>query len=185
MQQAIAAADFTSSGAAGPPSGFARGRLLDANASYTLSDNQFTFGKQTLWWGPARSGSTLFSNNTEPLTMFRYDRIQPFVLPGGLRLLGPIRAQVFLGRLSGAQFVKQAEVMVIGAPGVALKDQPFIHGQKVSFKPTENFEFSVSRSVIFGGAGTPFTAHTLLRSIFSTSGGAEQKDPGDRRIQAF
>jgi Capsule assembly protein Wzi len=180
-QQAIAVADFTSLGAAGPPTGFMRGRLLDANVSYTLSNNQFTFGKQTLWWGPARSGSTLFSNNAEPLTMFRYDRIKPIVLPGLLRLLGPIRAQLFLGRLSGAQFV-QAEGTVMGTPGVALKDQPFIHGQKVSFKPTENFEFSVSRTVIFAGAGAPFTTHTFLRSIFSTSGGVEQQDPGDRRI---
>ncbi len=181
IQRALAVADFTSLGAAGPPSGFTRARLLEANVSYTLSNNQFTFGKQTLWWGPARSGSTLFSNNAEPLTMFRYDRTKPFLLPGILRLLGPIRAQLFLGRLSGAQFV-QAEDTVMGAPGVALKDQPFIHGQKISFKPTENFEFSVSRSVIFGGAGAPFTTDTFLRSIFSTSGGEEQKDPGDRRV---
>lgn len=180
-QQAIAGVDFTSSGAAGPSSGFTRGRLLDSNVSYTLSNNQFTIGKQTLWWGPARSGSTLFSNNAEPLTMFRYDRIEPVVLPGFLRLLGPIRAQLFLGRLSGAQFV-QAEGAVMGASGVALKDQPFIHGQKVSFKPTENFEFSVSRTLTFGGAGAPFTTHTFLRSVFSASTGDEQNDPGDRRV---
>lgn len=53
-QQAIAAADFAASGAAGPPSNFTRGRLLDANLSYTVANNQFTFGKQTLWWGPAQ-----------------------------------------------------------------------------------------------------------------------------------
>jgi hypothetical protein len=180
-QQAIAAADFTSAAAAGPPSDFARGRLLDANVSYTVSNNQFTFGKQTLWWGPARSGSTLFSNNAEPLTMFRYDRVKPFVLPGFLRLLGSVRAQFFLGRLAGAQFV-QADSRIIGNPGVALKDQPFIHGEKLSFKPTENFEFSVSRTVIFAGEGAPFTTRIFLRSIFSVSGGAEQNDPGDRRV---
>jgi hypothetical protein len=180
-QQAIAGADFTPAGAAGPPSDFTRGRLLDANVSYTFSNNQFTFGKQTLWWGPARSGSTLFSNNAEPLTMLRYDRVQPFVLPGFLGLLGSIRMQLFLGRLAGAQFV-QADNRIIGSPGIALKDQPFIHGEKVSFKPNENFEFSVSRTVIFAGEGTPFTTHTFLRSVFSVSGGAEQNDPGDRRV---
>ena len=180
-QQEIAAADFTSAGAAGPPSGFTRGRLLDANVSYAFSNNQFTFGKQTLWWGPARSGSTLFSNNAEPLTMLRYDRVKPFVLPGLLGRLGPIRLQLFLGRLAGAQFV-QAENRVIGSSGVALSDQPFIHGQKFSFKPTENFEFSISRTVIFGGSGAPVTAHTFLRSVFSTGTGNEQNDPGDRRI---
>jgi hypothetical protein len=180
-QQAIAAADFTSAGALGPPSDFTRGRLLDANVSYIFSNNQFTFGKQTLWWGPARSGSTLFSSNAEPLTMLRYDRVQPFILPGFLGLLGSIRMQLFLGRLAGAQFV-QADGRIIGSPGVALSDQPFIHGQKISFKPTDNFEFSVSRTVIFGGAGAPVTTYTFLRSVFSTSGGNEQKDPGDRRV---
>jgi hypothetical protein len=181
VQQAIAAADFTSAGALGPPTGFIRGRLLDAYVSYTFSNNQFTFGKQTLWWGPARSGSTLFSNNAEPVTMLRYDRIYPLTLPGFLKLLGPMRMQFLLGRVSGAQFV-QAENQIIGSPGLALRDQPFIHGEKLSFKPTENFEFSVSRTVIFAGEGAPFTTRTFLRSIFSVSGGAEQKDPGDRRV---
>jgi hypothetical protein len=129
-QQAIAAADFTSAGAAGAPSDFTRGRLLDANVSYTVADNQFTFGKQTLWWGPARSGSTLFSNNAEPVTMLRYDRVQPITLPGFLGLLGSIRMQLFVGRLEGAQFV-QAGGRIIGTPGVSLGDQPFIHGEKI------------------------------------------------------
>jgi hypothetical protein len=178
-QQAIAAADFTSTGALGPPSDFTRGRLLDANVSYTFSNNQFTFGKQTLWWGPARSGSTLFSNNAEPLTMLRYDRVRPFVLPGFLEHLGSIRLQFFVGRLAGAQFV-QADG-VVGRPGIALGDQPFLHGEKVAFKFTENFEFSISRTIIFGGPGAPVTTSSLLRSVFSTSTANGPEDPGDRR----
>jgi Capsule assembly protein Wzi len=179
VQQAIAAADFTSAGALGPPSGFTRGRLLDANVSYTFLNNQFTFGKQTLWWGPARSGSTLFSNNAEPVTMLRYDRTQPFVLPGPFRFLGAIRAQFFVGRLAGAQFV-QADG-VIGRPGVALGDQPFLHGEKVAFKFTENFELSISRTTIFGGPGAPVTTSSVLHSVFSTSTANGPQDPGDRR----
>jgi hypothetical protein len=181
VRQAIAAADFTSAGAAGPPSEFTRGRLLDANVSYTVSSNQFTFGKQTLWWGPARSGPTLFSNNAEPLTMLRYDRVQPFALASFLKFLGSIRAQFFLGRLAGAQFV-QAENQIIGSPGVALKDQPFIHGEKLSFKLNENLEFSVSRTTIFGGSGAPLTTATFLRSVFSISTANGPEDPGDRRV---
>jgi hypothetical protein len=181
VQQAIATADFTPVGALGPPSGFTRGRLLDTYVAYTFSNNQFTFGKQTLWWGPARSGATLFSNNAEPVTMLRYDRVKPLTLPGPLKLLGPMSMQFLLGRLSGAQFV-QAENNVIGRPGFALGDQPFIHGEKLAFQPTENFEFSVSRTVLFAGEGAPFTTHTFLRSIFSVSVGNEQNDPGDRRV---
>jgi Capsule assembly protein Wzi len=179
-QQVIAAADFTSAGAAGPPSGFTRGRLLDANVSYTVANNQFTFGKQTMWWGPARSGSTLFSNNAEPVTMLRYDRVQPITLPGFLGLLGSIRMQLFVGRLEGAQFV-QAGGRIVGSPGISLGDQPFIHGEKVSFKFTENFEFSVSRTTIFGGTGAPVTTSAFLRSLFSLSTSNGPEDPGDRR----
>jgi len=178
-QQAIAAADFTSAGAAGPPSNFTRGRLLDASISYTVANNQFTFGKQTLWWGPARSGSTLFSNNSEPVTMLHYDRVQPIILPGFLRFLGSIRMQFFAGRLAGQQFVQAAGV--VGSPGVALGDQPFIHGEKVSFKFTENLEFSVSRTTIFGGAGAPVTTSSVLNSVFSTSTTNGPEDSGDRR----
>jgi hypothetical protein len=178
--QQIAAADFTPTAAAGPVSGFLRGRILDANASFTFSNNQFTVGRQSLWWGPAQSGATLFSNNAEPIDMVRYDRVRPFELPGFLRVLGPIRAQVMLGRLSGTQFVQPLNILY-GTSGVALKDQPFIHGEKVTFKPTPNFEFSVSRTTIFGGTVSPVNFHTFLRSIFSSGTENGDTDPGDRR----
>jgi hypothetical protein len=182
-EQQIAVADFTSTAAAGPVSGFLRGRILEAYGSFTFSNNQFTVGRQSLWWGPARSGATLFSNNAEPINMIRYDRVRPFELPGFLRLLGPIRAQVMFGRLSGAQFVHPLAIQY-GTSGVALGDQPFIHGEKVSFKPTPNFEFSISRTTIFGGAGSPVNTHTFLRSVFSQGTDNGNNDPGDRR-QAF
>src|SRR5215469_6812241 len=180
-QQQIAAADFTTSAAEGPVSGVARGRLLEGYVAFGVKNNQFTFGHQSLWWGPARSGSTLFSNNAEPIDMLRYDRVSLFSLPGLLRWLGPVRVQLFVGRLAGAQFVR-AGSSLYGAPGFALGDQPFLHGEKFAFHPTPNFEFSVSRTVIFGGPGAPVTTHSFLRSIFSVSAQNGQIDPGDRRV---
>jgi hypothetical protein len=87
--------------------------------------------------------------------------------------------QVFAGRMAGQQFVQANGV--VGRPGVALGDQPFIHGEKVSFKFTQNLEFSISRTTIFGGTGAPVTASTFLRSVFSTSAVNGPQDPGDRR----
>ena len=101
-QLSIAAADFTPSATVGPNSGFARGRLLDVNLSFTFKSNQFTVGRQSLWWGPGRGGSMLYSNNAEPLNMIRYDRLRPVGLPGFLKLLGPMRGQSFIGRLGGS-----------------------------------------------------------------------------------
>lgn len=180
VDASIAAADFTPTAAAGPASGFSRGRIVEGYVSFAFHDNQFSFGKQSLWWGPGRGGPLLFSTNAEPITMFRYDRIRPFELPGIGRWLGPIRLQAFAGRLSGQQFVRVGD-RVIGQSGVALRDQPFIHGQKLSLKPTPNFEFSVSRTVIFAGAGAPLTTHSVLRSLFSPGNTDTTADPGDRR----
>jgi hypothetical protein len=180
-QEEIAVADFTQAAQAGPQSNFLRGRALEAYVSFTASNNQFTFGRQSLWWGPARSGSTLFSDNAEPITMLRYDRVRPFELPGFLRVLGPIRIQLLVGRLAGAQYV-HGNQSVLGTPGVALRDQPFIHGEKLSFKPTPNFEFGVSRTVLFAGQGAPFNTSTFLRSVFSASTSNGNNDPGDRRF---
>ncbi len=113
--------------------------------------------------------------------MLRYDRVSPIELPGIGRWLGPIRVQFFLGRLSGQQFVHVGG-QTLGQPGVALGDQPFIHGQKFSFKPRPELEFSVSRTTIFAGAGAAFTTKSFLRSLFSTSNSAPgANDPGDRR----
>jgi len=178
---AIAAADFTPAAASGPVSGFNRGRALEAYASYTFHNNQLSFGKQALWWGPGKGGPLLYSNNAEPITMLRYDRVSPFELPGFGRLLGPIRVQLFLGRLSGQQFVHVGD-QTVGQAGVALTNQPFINGQKFSLKPSPNLEFSVSRTAIFAGAGVGFTANSFLRSLFSTSNATPSRnDPGDRR----
>ncbi|MFZ0273942.1 MAG: capsule assembly Wzi family protein [Acidobacteriaceae bacterium] len=99
-QQQIAAADFATSAAGGPISVFARGRVLDANASFAFAGNQFTVGRQTLWWGPARSGAALFSDNAEPIGMLRYDRLRPFVVPVLSRLFGSMRVQLLIGRLA-------------------------------------------------------------------------------------
>ncbi len=178
---AIAAADFTPLAAAGPFSGFTRGRILEGYVAYTFHNNQLSFGKQALWWGPGEGGPLLYSNNAEPITMLRYDRVSPIELPGIGRWLGPIRMQFFLGRLSGQQFVHVGS-QTLGQPGVALNDQPFLHGQKFSFKPQPGLEFSVSRTVIFAGEGAPFTTASFLRSIFSTGNAAPgTNDPGDRR----
>lgn len=71
----------------------------------------------------------------------------------------------------------------VGQFGRSLAQQPFIHGQKISFKPTPNLEIGVSRTTLFSGAGYPFTWNIFLRSLFSTgnTGAGNPKKPGDRR----
>jgi hypothetical protein len=64
---------------------------------------------------------------------------------------------------------------------------PWVHLEKVSFRPTENLEFGFERTAIWGGKGhSPVTIKNFLRSFFSTSAGVGsvnkfgRNDPGAR-----
>jgi membrane-associated phospholipid phosphatase len=156
-------------------------RLLDAYVGLMLSNWQVSFGKQSLWWGPGNGGPLDFSNNIQPINMFRINRTTPLKLPSILGWLGPMRTEFFLGQLTGHEFILTPSGFV-GQFGQALSEQPMIHGQKISFKPTRNFEFGFFRTTIFAGEGYPFTLRSLGRSLFSTkneNAGGPTK-PGNR-----
>jgi len=147
-----------------------------------VSDWQFSFGNQSLWWGPEQGGPLMFSNNAAPLRMFRANRVTPFTLPSFLGFLGPMRVEAFLGQFSGYEFVFTPNGL-IGNYGRSLHPQPIIHGERISFKPTQNLEIGVSRTTDYGGPGYPLTIHTFARSLFSTgnSNPGTPNKPGSRR----
>ena len=66
-------------------------RLLDTYVAAKVADWNFAFGKQSLWWGPGEGSVLIFSDNAEPIYMFRASRIKPFVLPWIFHWLGPIK----------------------------------------------------------------------------------------------
>src|SRR6266446_3247437 len=76
-----------------------RVRLLDAYVGMNFENWQVSFGKQSLWWSPTEGGPLMFSDNAEPMNMFRVNRVSPFKLPSVLGWLGPIRVEWFLGQL--------------------------------------------------------------------------------------
>ncbi|MGH9648542.1 MAG: capsule assembly Wzi family protein, partial [Bryobacteraceae bacterium] len=185
-RQAIAQADFGLTFVPQPyplPPGtpnpaFTRGRLLDAYVAMNLSDWQFSYGKQSLWWGPSQGGGMMLSDSAEPLTMFRVSRVTPSRIP----LLGEMREEFFIGQYSGYQFMLTPSGLV-GQWGQSLNPQQIVHGERLSFKPTANLEIGFSRTTDYGGPSYPLTFHTFLRSLFSTAitpPGAANK-PGARR----
>lgn len=155
--------------------------LLDAYVGLMFSNWQISFGRQSLWWGTGEGTSLELSNNAQPIDMFRINRVTPLKLPSFLGWLGPMRIEFFLGRLAGYEFIF-SPLGLVGQWGQSLADQPFIHGQNISFKPTPNFEFGFYRTTIFSGEGYPFTGHALIASLFdtgnSTAGAADK--PGKR-----
>ncbi len=175
--QATANQDLVNPLPNGTPS-IGRFRLMSASAAVTFKGLQFSFGKQSLWLGPGDSGPFLFSDNAEPIPMFRIDQVFPARIPGLSKILGPMRAEFFLGQLSGHRFVFSDGTLF--GPG-SVNPQPFIHGSKISFKPTPNLEFGMGVTSVFGGPGLPFTWHNFLRTFTSNAPNGDPTDPGDRR----
>ena len=160
-----------------PFAAISRFQLLDAYVGMNLANWQISYGKRSLWWGPEQGGTMLFTNNAPPLNnMFSIDRVSPFRLPWIFGYLGNIRLSAFIGQLSGQEFVTTLTYVptqinpivgqTVGQYGQALHPQPFLSGEKISFKFTENLEFNMSKTTIYGGPGSPLTFKTFYQSTF-------------------
>ncbi len=182
---ATAAADFTPTLANG--TGVVdRFALLDSNVSLTINNLQISFGKQSIWLGPGESGSLQMSNNAAPFAMVKIDEVAPHEIPGLSRLLGPSRAEFFVGQLSGHHW----EYCVVstcqsypGYPDVVgpnISPQPFIQGGKISFQPTRNLEFGMGMTAMFGGPGLPVTFGNFFRTYYAHTPQDLSKNPGKR-----
>jgi hypothetical protein len=113
----------------------------------------------------------IFTNNAPPLNnMFSIDRVSPFRLPWIFGYLGDIRLSAFIGQLAGQEFLSTTfsgtTGPTIGEYGRSLHPQPYLSGGKISFKLTQNFEFGMSKTTIYGGPGLPLTPKTFVDSTF-------------------
>jgi membrane-associated phospholipid phosphatase len=143
--------------------------LLDTYALMNVDNWQLSFGKQSLWWGPAEGGALMLSDNAAPILMFRAQRTKTYELPWILSHLGPVTSDLFVGQLAGNEFPAR----------------PLMHGEKISFKPTHYFEFGVSMTTEFGGVGRPITAAAIFNSYFSLKSSdlyPPNASPGKRTI---
>jgi hypothetical protein len=144
--------------------------LLEAYVSAHILGHEVSFGKMDNWYGPGVGGGMAWSNNAENGYSFRINRVEPLYIPYISRIAGLIRYDFFVGPLKGHNDPVS----------------PWVHGEKISFKPTPNFEFGFQRTVIWGGKGhEPVTLGTFWRSFYSISdtNGAEKfsdRDPGAR-----
>ncbi|HEY7616198.1 MAG TPA: capsule assembly Wzi family protein, partial [Terriglobales bacterium] len=178
----IAIADFRLLNLSRAPSGYSiytgpydRFQLLEGTVSLAVKNLQFSFGKQSLWLGPGGSGALLFSNNAEPFTMLRVDAVSPYQVPLLSRIFGPVRSEYFIGQLAGHDWIYQPPTLY----GPATGRQPFIHGAKTSFKPTQNLEFGFGFAAMFGGPGLPVTWPWFLKTFYSHKADLAQ-NPGKR-----
>ncbi len=145
-------------------------RILEANLSYRILNHQISFGKSDHWLAPTVGGAFMYSNNAENIYAFQIDRTEPLYIPLLSQLTGPFRYDFFVGSLKGHTD----------------PNDPWLHVEKINFKPTSNVELGFERSVIWGGEGhEPITIKSFLRSFFSTTNVTQaiklsRQDPGAR-----
>ena len=82
--------------------------------------HEISFGKQDDWLGPGLGGGMAYSNNAENIYSFRINRIEPLHIPGISRLTGPFRYEFLVGSLKGHTY----------------PNDPWVHVEKISFRPT-------------------------------------------------
>ena len=154
----------------GPIAAITDGRFIEAYASYRLLNHEISFGKQDDWLGPGVGGGMAYSNNAENIYSFRINRTEPLYIPLLSYLTGPFRYEFLVGSLKGHTY----------------PNDPWVHVEKISFRPTANLEFGFERTVIWGGKGHEgINLHSFLRSFFSltapdTAVKESSADPGAR-----
>jgi len=155
----------------GPVATATQGRVMEAYASVRFLDHEISFGKQDDWLGPGVGGAMAYSNNAENIYSFRINRVEPLRVPLLSYITGPFRYEFLVGPLKGHTY----------------PFDPWMHTEKISFRPTQNIEFGFQRTAIWGGKGhEPVNLHTFLRSFFSLSAPAtgaikdSTADPGAR-----
>jgi hypothetical protein len=143
--------------------------LLDTYALTNVDNWELSFGKQSLWWGPAQGGALTISDNAGPLVMFRARQAMSSELPGFLRPLGPIKLDFFIGQLAGNSYPAR----------------PLVHGQKITLQRTKYLQLSFSTTTEFGGVGRPITAGSVFNSYFSVTSSDSypaRDNPGKRQF---
>ncbi len=154
-----------------PFASISRFQLLDAYVGMNLANWQISYGRRSFWWGPSEGGAMLFTNNAAPLNnTFSIDRVSPFRVAQDSSAIwatsdfGFHRTAVGTGVFSTT--FSGTTGPTIGQYGHPLHPQPFLSGGKISFKFTQNFEFNLSKTTIYGGPGNPLTPSTFLKSTF-------------------
>jgi hypothetical protein len=173
----------------GPIANTANARVMEAYVSAHLLNHEISFGKQDDWLGPGLGGGMAYSNNAENIYSFRINRVEPLHIPLLSRLTGPFRYDFLVGKLRGHTYMPNPTYEAnpsTSVPNVINPGDPWVHIEKISFRPTDNLEFGFERTVIWGGKGhAPITIRTFAKSFISlTSPSSTSKfghdDPGAR-----
>ncbi len=98
---------------------------------------QIQLGKEPMWWGQGERGSLALTNNMEPLTALKLSNLEPMLLPGWFKYLGPTDVNFFYSKMEDRNDVQN----------------PAFIGLRTNFTPGSNFTFGAGLNSIMGGEG--------------------------------
>jgi hypothetical protein len=152
----------------GPISSAGNVRVVEGYVSAEVLNHVFSFGKQEEWLGPGQGGAMAYSTNAEGIYAFHINRIEPLQVPLLSTVTGPFRYEFLVGKLRGHTYIPNPNYPGTNEPNAIGPGDPWMHLEKISFKPTRNLEFGFERTVIWGGKGhEPINLKSFLRSFFS------------------
>ncbi len=111
-------------------------------------------GRFSLWWGPGRHGTLLFTTNAEPVIGVRIRNPRPVPLGWWFRFLGLFQYDFFIARL------RDDDRPV---------PDPLLSGLRLAVKPTSWLEIGASRAMQFGGEGRNEDLSTFFDVFFGRS----------------
>jgi hypothetical protein len=133
-------------------------RLLDASMEAGYKYASIQAGKISTWYGPARNGALILTNNSAPYPGIRIHNPQPIPLSGWFSFLGSVQYDLFAARME--------------------KKPQFSHsmlvGTRLAARPGRWLEIGLSRVLHYGGEGRS----NGISEFLTTYGG--NNDPSDR-----
>ncbi len=114
------------------------GRLEETSIRLGWPQATLELGKFSLWWGPGRHGSLLFTTNAETILGGRLRNPRPIPLGGWFRFLGLFQYDFFMARLNDDD---------------RPVPNPILSGLRLALKPTAWLELGASRAMQYGGDG--------------------------------
>jgi len=137
------------------------GRVEETSLRLGWPEATLEAGRFSLWWGPGRHGSLLFTTNARPLIGIRIRNPRPIPLGWWFRFLGLFQYDLFLSRLEDDD---------------RPVPDPLLSGLRLSVKPISWLELGASRALQFGGEGGDESLSTFL-DIFRGKSESPENNP--------
>lgn len=145
------------------------GRIEETSLRLGWPQATLEAGRFSVWWGPGRHGSLLFTTNAEPLIGIRLRNPRPIPLGWWFRFLGLFQYDFFISRLNDDD------------RPVA---DPLLSGMRLAVKPASWLEIGASRAFHFGGEGRSEDLSTFL-DIFRGKSESPGSTPEGNSLASF